>query len=416
METTNKAKENGYWFSLKPHIYVDFKENGILLYNTQNGHYKETSSKEIILIIKELYETQNLGVTCINTTQYNNPEIQIFIDDIIEEKMGNIWEIEKFTQKPISLIPILNLQKDVDRLIKDENSHSLLSTNISQYLIELNIYLNDICSENCKFCNNYHKQLHCCKSQNSNEEISWDIFESIIAQIRYSAVSRINLLGGDIYKYSQLSRLVEFNEKIGSIVHLYSYYKNYIQTEVSNLFQMEILVDYPLEIETLSSIFSTAKKDKTTYHFIITNESEYNDSERLIENQDIQNFEIVPFYTNQNLTFFTENVFMNKEDVFSKTLSIREIFRNQKLNSNYFGALFILPNGAVTANLNTQQIGNIKEDSILSLIYKELINNTAWRVIREEEPCNKCTYQFICPAPSNYENIISKNNLCTITI
>lgn len=40
--------------------------------------------------------------------------------------------------------------------------------------------------------------------------------------------------------------------------------------------------------------------------------------------------------------------------------------------------------------------------------------NTAWRRIREEEPCNLCLYQYLCPSPSNYEAVIGKTNLCHV--
>jgi len=93
---------------------------------------------------------------------------------------------------------------------------------------------------------------------------------------------------------------------------------------------------------------------------------------------------------------------------------MREIFRNQKLNSNFFGILHILPDGSVKANMNAETLGNIKRDTVLDLIYKELIDNTAWRKVRNERPCTDCIYHFICPAPSNYEKAIGRQNLCRI--
>lgn len=138
--------------------------------------------------------------------------------------------------------------------------------------------------------------------------------------------------------------------------------------------------------------------------------------ENLISAFRIEKYKIEPVYTRENLNFFRENIYIDKDDMFSKTLSIREIFRNQKLNSNFFGSLFILPNGNVKANMNTPVIGNIQTDTLLSLIYKEMVDNTAWRMIRDLHPCSKCLYQFICPAPSNYEIAIGKPNLCHINL
>lgn len=149
-------------------------------------------------------------------------------------------------------------------------------------------------------------------------------------------------------------------------------------------------------------------------HFIVEDEQQYNDSARLINEYNIKEYSIHPYYTGENIHFFEDNIFLNKEDIFYKALQMREIFRNQKLNSNSFGTLYVLPDGTVKANMNTAVLGNIAEDDILDIIYKELIENTAWRTIRNSHPCDQCIYQFMCPAPSNYERAIGKNNLCHI--
>ena len=74
-----------------------------------------------------------------------------------------------------------------------------------------------------------------------------------------------------------------------------------------------------------------------------------------------------------------------------------------------------MPDGSVKANMNSTVLGNINANSLLEIIYLELHKNTVWRKIRDEEPCNGCLYQFLCPAPSNYEMVISKPNLCNIS-
>ncbi len=128
----------------------------------------------------------------------------------------------------------------------------------------------------------------------------------------------------------------------------------------------------------------------------------------------ITNFCIEPIYTGANMDFFSEHVFLEKEDIFSSVISMREIFRNQKLNANNFGALTILSDGSAKANMNARTIGNIHQDSILDLIYREMTSNSAWRVIRNKGVCSNCLYRFLCPPPSSYETAIGKPNLCHI--
>jgi len=37
-----------YWFSLKSHVYVEFKKHEMLIYNTQTGKMLKVTSKEAI--------------------------------------------------------------------------------------------------------------------------------------------------------------------------------------------------------------------------------------------------------------------------------------------------------------------------------------------------------------------------------
>jgi hypothetical protein len=97
---------------------VEFKKDRILLYNTQNGNHLETELKEAIDLILQLYEPKNLGVTLLTKEMQSHPDICRLVENIIERQMGDITDVEKMPNKPIRLIPILNLQKDIDRLKK----------------------------------------------------------------------------------------------------------------------------------------------------------------------------------------------------------------------------------------------------------------------------------------------------------
>lgn len=84
------------------------------------------------------------------------------------------------------------------------------------------------------------------------------------------------------------------------------------------------------------------------------------------------------------------------------------------MNTNFFGNLYVFSDSKVYANPNAKCLGNIKEDLLLDLIHKELIENSAWRKTRNEKPCSDCIYQYLCPPISNYELVIGKSNLCNV--
>lgn len=114
-----------------------------------------------------------------------------------------------------------------------------------------------------------------------------------------------------------------------------------------------------------------------------------------------------------NYAFFNHHVFLNESDLNEIKLSKAEIFAHQALNTNDFGKLTIMPDGKVYANPHFPVLGTI-EDDIRELVYKELVNGTSWRRIRDMKPCCDCVYQWLCPSPSDYELAIGKPNLCHI--
>ena len=122
---------------------------------------------------------------------------------------------------------------------------------------------------------------------------------------------------------------------------------------------------------------------------------------------------MTPFYNGDNYDFFKENIFVSKEEI--KSVSFKDIKRNTILNHFFFGALVCMSNGDVYSNLNNTKIGNIKEHSVASMVFKELEEKRSWLKVRKNvEPCNNCLYSSICPPLSNYEEAIGQNNLCTI--
>ena len=105
---------------------------------------------------------------------------------------------------------------------------------------------------------------------------------------------------------------------------------------------------------------------------------------------------------------------MDLDDIFYRSISYREIFRNQKLNSNLFGHLYVLPNGDVFSNLAQKPIGDLKTDKISKIILQELSSRFIWRKTRNDVSCKSCIYKYLCPPPSEYEIYMDSYNFCNI--
>ncbi|WP_044265453.1 TIGR04150 pseudo-rSAM protein [Bacteroides timonensis] len=407
-------KAKNYWFALKSYVYVEFKEKNILIYDTKHGNRIEAVQAKVITLIKEMYKPGNLGVIPISNKLQSDPYIRNFIQEVIDKEMGDLMDTEHFPNKPVRLIPTLSLQKDIDRHIEYEDKVAFIGKDISKYLTEVNVYLNSICDKSCKHCAGYCKQIHCCTTNNPGIELPIEQVRSLLEQLRYSPVNTINLYGGDILSYSYLNELQLLASSYPKTLHFYTHHKNYRENEFVDSQLLELIITFPMDGNHFHELWKQIKDKQSKLHFIVEDEQQYYDSARLINEYNIKEYSIHPYYTGENIHFFEDNIFLNKEEIFYKALQMREIFRNQKLNSNSFGTLYVLPDGTVKANMNTAVLGNIAEDDILDIIYKELIENTAWRTIRNSHPCDQCIYQFMCPAPSNYERAIGKNNLCHI--
>ena len=139
-------------------------------------------------------------------------------------------------------------------------------------------------------------------------------------------------------------------------------------------------------------------------------------SYQIIEEYQIDKYQFNPIYTGYNIDFFKENVFLKKSDILSTSMSIKDFFIKQMINNNDFGKINIMPNGDVHSNINYPALGNICTHSIFELIQKEIEEGKSWLRVRNQEPCNACIYQWLCPSPSDYEIMIGQTNLCHVNI
>jgi pseudo-rSAM protein len=212
-----------YWFSLKSHVYVEFKKDMMLLYNTKTGNTLEVATKEAIDLVAQMREPENLGVILWDKKMQPDSDVHVFVENVVELQMGDLWKYEKDCQKPVRLYPILNLQIDADKLEKGKDNDLLLGKDTMQYLLEINIYLNDVCHESCFHCKDYCKQIHCCTSNQTGEEFSIECLSKIFNQIEFSPVGKINILGGNIFKYRNIKKLYDILALLKDIVHCYIY-------------------------------------------------------------------------------------------------------------------------------------------------------------------------------------------------
>lgn len=405
-----------YWLYIAPHVYCCIKEGKALLYNTQSGANIETENSDVITLLQALHRRENLGVIFCNGKMLAEAPFSEFITEYFRKEMGGIIDVFQMPKKPIQLMPILNLQNDVDNLQMADDR--CIGENVLQNLLELNVYIYNICNQNCTYCKSYYRQCLCCYSgekDHQNHSMTLQILSSLLSQIKYSAVGKLNLLGGDIFEYPHYKELMPLLSDFKGRIHIWNHYTGFTKHRVLNdNFIYDVAIPYPLSESLLSECLLSLNSLKYKAHFYVTCTEEYGKCIEFIDKYRISAYSIHPIYTGTNFIFFEDYVCLNKEDILRSGVLFNRIFARQKMNTNHFGKLTVLANGDTYAEVNTKKLGNLQNEGLLDIINLEMHMNTAWRAVRDDVPCRDCLYQYLCPSPSAYEKIIGRINLCHV--
>ncbi|HBZ67977.1 MAG TPA: hypothetical protein DEO70_14175 [Bacteroidales bacterium] len=410
-------KMKKYWFYLSKDVFISFdKQHRMLLYSTKSGNYLISSGILCVELVKEVYDPKNLGVVELNTKYLTNNESNDFIEEIQRLKLGDKMVKIPDQPKPINLLPILNLQNDVEKLLIN-GEQFLIGEGISEYLTCINIYINSNCSQKCRLCHHYYLQTRSCSKSEPDVTLPLMTIGQILSQASVTQTRHINILGGNILLYPEWNELMQLFKSSNFEYHLWINYQNINSTEkLKHLpFQKELLITFPFKEAMVCELISLCETDNNiTLNFLIEDISQLVTVNKLLAGNSRIRANIIPIFNGENRGFFEQNVFLNLEDILAEKQEMRNIFCNQKLNANYFGGLNILADGSVKASMNTTPVGRFPKNSLLELVYNELIQNTAWRKVRDNETCRGCLFQYLCPPPGNYEHSLGKPDMCNV--
>jgi len=410
------------WLFIEPYVVITINDKKALFYNSLNGEKLEYSnSSKIYNLAKRLNSNKNSYIVKLSKIDMDDFEIYKFAKNIRNLFIGDLVNTSFSQLKPFQFKPILNIQKGVYFLKKSKDFN--VGRHMMQYLNELTLQLNEKCSLDCINCDSYYKQFSfCTKSNKISNELDINQIERIIEDIKGTSMQKIKIIGGDIFKYSELEELNKFLNKYPYLIEYYIQYKNlYLNLDMINVFNesnsLNILVNGDIDFGILTAITELLQKKglNVSFSFVTSNNNECGKIEEIISNIGIENYTIRPFYNKSNLSFFKENVFINKKDIFEEKPTLNDIFIRQTINQINFGKLLIKSNGDVYSNPNDIKLGNIKIDTIYDSVFNEMDSGRSWWSIRTKvKPCNKCVYNLICPPISNYEIYTKRYNLCHI--
>ncbi len=411
-----------YYLYLDSYVFPFKEKDELLLYNTLNGEMLELTVDESMEKISEkLVILENNGTVELKEEEVLNDQVRDFAMKIKESFMGDLIKSDS-ERKPVLLTPILNIQHDVERM-KEDSSRSI-GEKIMSYLKGITFYINGKCERECDVCKNGYKQFTFCKKSEAEEELEAEDIYNFIFEAEGSGLNTIGITGGNILLYENLETLIMKLSETKYKKVFYINYKNiYSYSRKIRLFEdKEVEIKILVEPEYDKEILKKAVKimdNLWIYNsilFVIRNEKDYKAAEKTVNELSIEDrSEYKPYYTGENLEFFRENVFTEKEDLIEEKLSFQDINGRRAININNFGKLTVFNNGDVYANVNNKKLSNIKSASLYDVIYKEIEGGANWFKTRDKvNPCSACIYKYLCPPISNYEYVIDRYNLCNI--
>lgn len=432
MRNGKKIRSKSYWLYLHPYVYASIKKNNALLYNTLNGERLEYHEDETIIpLIRRLNSDTNLYVVKIKEGEIDKTTSR-FIDRIRQLYMGDIIDTSLRPIKPIQTKPILNLQKTFDYLTSaGEKSKILVDDEITDYLNVVNLHINNRCGQSCEMCENAYRQFLCChtgKYNSPTHDIHLDDLSRLIKETTNSRLYRINVMGGNIFLHPDLMGLVEVLTKTRVLKIYHVHYLNicdnssffhslreYKDSEYGS--RLIVIAHFPLETNLFHRHMELLDRYNIPKRFVFAVQSgdDIAKAEDIVTEIQPEDYDFAPFFNGNNLDFFEEYVFLDKDSIFENTLTMNDIFSRMTLNSLNFKKLTIMADKTIYANMNNRPIGELGKNHVLDLVYRELHNGRSWTKVRKHvNPCKSCTYNALCPPISNYEYVLGKYNLCDI--
>lgn len=405
------------WFYLENYVYVNtIVPDKVLLYNMLNHKLLTYKNEKIFHLVKAQKSVENHGLVEIDLDELHHSDFELynFIIQTREHFMSDCLPVSDKCKKPV-------LFQSEPMVLKEGHVYYNFSEEIIHNITELTFYINNSCTCHCEHCGEYQKQVSCCYKSNSSEELDIDSIITCLESLKEASLVQVNIMGGNILTYRRLPELVEklndfsfrkvykINAKqlvsIKDLDFIWKYPKNMLEiicTDMLDLGKLKLTNVEPGSLQMRINVLVQSNEDLAK-------------TETFIQTYPNDNHVLTPFYNGQNESFFQENVFVSEEELVC--VSSKSIKRNSILNNNFYGKLVCFPNGDVYSNLNGTSLGNISKNSFAAMVYRELSEEDSWmKVRRKVEPCKHCLFASMCPPLSNYEQAMSKNNLCTVII
>lgn len=106
-----------YWLTLRPHTFVWAKGDNGIVYNSENYQsYIFANIGQVNKLYLELMQMDNLYCVSIDEESMKSQDLRNFVEQIVGIDAGCLVEKESDIPKPISYMPILKVQENIESL------------------------------------------------------------------------------------------------------------------------------------------------------------------------------------------------------------------------------------------------------------------------------------------------------------
>ena len=414
----DKVIKETTWLVISPSVYVDIINNKeILLYDTNTGKHLVSESVEFVRTIRDLYFAPNMGslplqqVTCVNNDNFKEALAKNML----------LLKVTRGGEKPINLLPILNLQTDLDCNNEEKEKVLLTMGNKLRFLSGINVYLNDkkmdkLSPSTYHYRNRIHRQYSLPLYSSIEHKLSPIVLDNVLDQLKASSVSIVNIIYSPEnleQKYVNDIHYILGKYKYGYIFHCYyDDFSALCKGLANSSFRERCTVNLYIDKFSIHESFEEESLQLKKLGIKVLINLFVDGDNSNIDHVGISR--ILPVWIGDNSDWFNHNVMMTLQDIDTTKLSYDDLFRNEKLNSSCFGILEILSDGHIYALNAKKQLGTTST-YLSEIVEKELRENTSWRITRKVyDGCRNCRYRILCPPVSSYEMLYKTTPKCLI--
>lgn len=420
-------KDNPPWLFLEPYVHMVRCNDGLLLYNTLSKTVLEFAvSHDLAELVNDLLNPGNGYTVRLTTVQLQNPEIQEFIIKLRELFMGDLLDPAWSEGKPVNIFP----EPFVKFGLNPTPRKQLVGrpeVDLRNYLQEIILFLNSGSEEEPDpFSTAYLQFSYPGCVEGKGGEMNIDLFRAVMEDVNNYTPTLIHISGRNLITYPDLEDVIRilgsspFQKKYHlSVEHWEEQIVHFILIQKQTA--LSLYVTLPEDPETITKCLERLPDQKLLkkieFNFIVSDREELLMAQDIIRVLNLSNVFLKPFYTGKNINFFSDNVFVNREEILAAQPDQQQVFSRISINENDFGKLWVLPSGKVFANLNDPSPGEVTGRSLVDLVTRELNTGISWRRTRKDiSPCKNCLYQFLCPPISSYEIFMQRFNFCDVIL